>query len=68
MSASTDGWQDLKDNRKLDWHSARAEDGNLEIDISKRPEFTLGLAFGESAHAAIAMLFQYLSGPFDPQA
>ena len=66
---ASDGWQDLKDNRKLDWHFDRAEDGNVavigQIDLANRSEFTVGLAFGESLHAAIATLFQSLSVPFD---
>ncbi len=65
----SDGWQDLKDNRKLDWHFDRAENGNVavigQIDLSNRSEFTVGLAFGESLHAAVATLFQSLSVPFD---
>ncbi len=65
---ASDGWQDLEDNRKLDWHFDRAEDGNIavigRIDISKDPEFTVGLAFGDSAHAAITSLLQSLSVPF----
>jgi glucoamylase len=65
---ASDGWQDLKDNRKLDWHFERAEDGNVavigQIDTSKMDEFTLGLAFGNSPHAAVTTLFQSLSIPF----
>jgi glucoamylase len=64
----SDGWQDLKDNKKLDWQFERAEDGNIamigEIDITKNPEFTVGLAFGNSRHAAISTLFHALCVPF----
>jgi glucoamylase len=64
----SDGWQDLKDNRKLDWQFERAEDGNIavagQVDITKTVQFTVGLAFGDSAHAAITTLFQSLSVPF----
>lgn len=65
---ASDGWQDLKDNLKLDWDFERAENGNVavvgQIDIANDSQFTLGLAFGDSAHAAIATLFQSLSVPF----
>ncbi|MGH9632944.1 MAG: glycoside hydrolase family 15 protein [Bryobacteraceae bacterium] len=64
----SDGWQDLKDNRKFDWRFERAEDGNIavagQVDITKTTQFTVGLAFGGSAHAAITTLFQSLSVPF----
>ena len=65
---ASDGWQDLKDNLKLDWDFERAENGNVavvgQVDISKSSQFTLGLAFGDSPHAAITTLFQSLSVPF----
>jgi glucoamylase len=65
---ASDGWQDLKENLKLDWDFERAENGNVavlgQIDIAKDPQFTLGLAFGDSSHAAITTLFQSLSVPF----
>lgn len=65
---ASDGWQDLKDNRKLDWHFERAEEGNIavigQIEIAKTPEFTVGLAFGDSSHAATTTLFNSLSTPF----
>jgi glucoamylase len=65
----SDGWQDLKDNKKLDWQFDRAEDGNIaligEVDVATHPEFTVGLAFGNSRHAAITTLFHALSIPFE---
>ena len=64
----SDGWQDLKNHLKLDWDYERAEDGNVavvgQIDLPKDAQCTLGLAFGDSAHAAITSLFQSLSVPF----
>lgn len=66
---ASDGWTDLHDNFKMDWEFDRANDGNItltgELDISKTQEFTLGLAFGESEHRAIANLLQSLGIPFD---
>src|SRR5579864_1544281 len=65
---SSDGWQDLKADFRLDWEFEHAEQGNIavtaEIDLSSTNEFTLGLAFGDGAHAAISTLFQALSIPF----
>jgi glucoamylase len=65
---ASDAWQDLKNNLRLDWQFERAEDGNIavagQVDITKAAQFTVGLAFGDSAHAAITTLFQSLSVPF----
>jgi glucoamylase len=65
---ASDGWQDLKDNLRMDWQFGSAEDGNLavigQIDVSSYPEFTLGLAFGDGLHAAVSTLTQSLSLPF----
>jgi glucoamylase len=65
---ASDGWQDLKNNLKLDWDFERAENGNVavvgQVDISKSSQFTLGLAFGDSPHAAITTLFQSITVPF----
>lgn len=68
---ASDGWQDLKDNYKLDWQFSRAEDGNIaltgQVDTSNGLEFTVGVAFGDSLHAAISTLTQSLSIPFVDQ-
>lgn len=67
--AVNDGWTDLHDNLALDWAYDAAYDGNVavtgEVDLSGGPEFTLGLAFGDTSHRAIANLFQALAEPFD---
>ena len=64
-----DGWTDLADNYRLDWHYDAALDGNIaltgELDLSRGPEFTLGLAFGTSRHDALSTLAQSLSIPFE---
>ncbi len=66
---ASDGWQDLKDNYRMDWTFERAEDGNValigEIDLSRGREFVLGLAFGDSQHAAVTTVFQSLDVPYD---
>jgi glucoamylase len=66
---ASDGWTDLHDNFKMDWEFTSAPDGNIaltgELDLSKTREFTLGLAFGNSEHRAIANLLQSLGTPFE---
>jgi glucoamylase len=63
-----DGWTDLHDNFRLDWEYDTAVDGNIavtgQIDVSRAPEFTIGLAFGDTRHRAITNLFQSLVTPF----
>ena len=53
----------------MDWEFDCASDGNIaltgELDLSKTNEFTLGLAFGNSEHRAIANLLQSLGVPFE---
>jgi glucoamylase len=65
---ASDGWTDLHDGFKMDWEFTSAPDGNIaltgELDLSKTREFTLGLAFGNSQHRAIANLLQSLGTPF----
>src|SRR5713226_8507083 len=65
---TTDGWQDLADNFKLDHEFASAPNGNIaligEIDLSRGYRFTVGLGFGFTLHAATTNLFQSLGTPF----
>lgn len=65
---ASDGWQDLKDNLRMDWEFDRAENGNVagigELDLSEKKEFTVALAFGDGQHAAITALVQSLAIPF----
>jgi glucoamylase len=64
---SSDGWQDLSKHSEMKWEFDGADDGNLglmgEIDLSRGSAFTLGIAFGETEHAAITTLLQSLSMP-----
>ena len=66
---ASDGWTDLAHNFKMDWQYDTATDGNIaltgEIDLSRGHEFTLGVAFGRTLHAARATIFQSLCIPFD---
>ena len=65
----SDGWTDLHEDFTMDWEFPSASDGNIaltgELDLSQTREFTLGLAFGNSEHRAIANLLQSLGAPFD---
>ena len=65
----SDGWTDLAGNFQMDWEFDHATDGNIaltgELDLSGHREFTLGLAFGDTQHHAIATLFQALGIPFE---
>jgi glucoamylase len=65
----SDGWTDLAGNFKMDWEFDHATDGNValtgELDLNGHGEFTLGLAFGDTQHRAIATLLQALGTPFE---
>ncbi len=65
---TTDGWQDLAKNFRMDWQFDCAPHGNLaltgELDIQQSREFTLALAFGESLHHALVTVTQALSTSF----
>lgn len=64
----SDGWTDLAQDFQMDWEFHQANDGNIALtgalDLKHR-EFTLGLAFGDTQHHAIATLFQALGTPFE---
>ncbi len=67
---ASDGWTDLNAHREMTWEFDRASDGNValtgEVPVHDGvTEFTLGLAFGESAAAAVTTLLQSLGTPFD---
>jgi glucoamylase len=62
---TTDGWQDLEQNFRMDWEFDSASDGNIaltgEFDLRTGQEFVLGLSFGESLHSALVVLAQALA-------
>ncbi|MGA7928547.1 MAG: glycoside hydrolase family 15 protein, partial [Candidatus Sulfotelmatobacter sp.] len=64
----SDGWQDLQKDFRLDWEFEKAEDGNVavigEINLNRNREFTIGIAFGGSLHAALTVVKQSLAIPF----
>jgi glucoamylase len=65
---TSDGWTDLSHDFRMDWEFDVAAYGNVallgEIDLERRREFTLGLAFGNSLHHATTTLVQSLGFPF----
>ncbi|HTV82787.1 MAG TPA: glycoside hydrolase family 15 protein [Acidobacteriaceae bacterium] len=66
---ASDGWQDLKDNLRMDWEFGSAQNGNIaimgEIPAEHTREFTLGIGFGEGHHAALASTMGALAVPFE---
>lgn len=66
---SSDGYQDLKDNFRMDWDFGSALNGNIalmgEIEPACSREFTVAIGFGESIHSAISAAMGTLSTPFD---
>ncbi|MEZ6097756.1 MAG: glycoside hydrolase family 15 protein [Pirellulaceae bacterium] len=66
---TSDGWQDLTQNKQLDWQFDIAAGGNVamiaEIPVDESgTQFTLALAFANHLHGAIAALTQSLAIPF----
>jgi glucoamylase len=68
---SSDGWQDLTRNLKMDWEFRKAEKGNIaltgEIDLPAGGEFTVAVACGGSYPSTAAKLLQSLAQPFGSQ-
>ncbi|HEX4309579.1 MAG TPA: glycoside hydrolase family 15 protein [Acidobacteriaceae bacterium] len=66
---ASDGWQDLKQNFKMDWEFGSALNGNIaimgEIPPAQLRDFTLAIGFGEGHHAALAATMGSLSVPFE---
>ncbi len=65
---TSDGWQDLRHNLRMDWEFDCAENGNVAVTGEVAPpgagEFTVGIAFGDSLHAAVTTLRQSLTEDF----
>jgi glucoamylase len=65
---TTDGWQDLAHDFRMDWEFDCAPDGNIaltgELDIRQSREFVLALAFGDTLHHALVTMTQALATPF----
>lgn len=65
---TSDGWQDLMNNFRMDWEYAAAESGNIaltaELDSSVK-EWTMAVAFGTTPQSAATTLLQGLAAPFE---
>ena len=65
---TTDGWQDLAHNFRMDLEFDCATAGNIaligELDIPQTQEFLLALAFGGSLHQALVTISQALGTSF----
>ena len=66
---TSDGWQDLKQNFKMDWEFGSALDGNIaimgQISPGQISDFTVAIGFGEGHHAALAATMGALAVPFE---
>ncbi|MDR3734013.1 MAG: glycoside hydrolase family 15 protein [Acidobacteriaceae bacterium] len=66
---ASDGYQDLCQNKVMDWEFDTALDGNIammgEIDVTVNREFTIAISLGEGHHSALSGLMQSLSVPFE---
>jgi glucoamylase len=69
---TSDGFQDLSSNMKMDWQFGQAVNGNIammgEIDVARNREFTIAISLGDGHHAALAGLMQTLSTPYQVHA
>ena len=68
FAGSTDGWQDLSNDFKMDFDFDSASNGNIaltgEIDLRPSKEFVLALGFGETLHQALVTVAQSLGNSF----
>jgi len=66
---TSDGWQDLMHNFKLDWEFRTAGPGNIaltgEIIPQEYQPFTVAIAFGGSWQSSVAKLLQSLAESFE---
>jgi glucoamylase len=65
----SDEYTDLLKNRKMSFEFDEAKGGNValtgELDLSKSPEFTIGVAFAETLPSAVSCLFQSLGHAYE---
>jgi glucoamylase len=68
-AGTTDGWQDLSRDFRMDWEFDSAPGGNIaltaELDLHAGQEFLLALAFSDSLHHALVTAAQALGTPFE---
>ncbi len=64
----SDGYQDLLEDKKMSWSFGQALNGNIavmgEIDVAQHREFTLAIGLGDGHHAALSVMMQALSTPY----
>jgi len=69
---TSDGFQDLANNMKMEWQWGSALNGNIavmgEVDVARNREFTVAVSFGHGHHAALSGLIQTLSTPYSDHA
>ena len=65
----SDGYQDLTRHLQMRWNYGSALNGNIavmgEVDVAQFREFTIAIALGEGAHAALSGMMQTLSTPYE---
>lgn len=70
-AGTTDGWQDLARNYRMDWEFDSAASGNIaltgELDVRRSSEFVLALGFSDSLHHALVTVAQSLGTSFADQ-
>src|SRR6185295_9596750 len=66
---TSDGWQDVMGDFKMDWEFRSAERRNIaltgEIELDSNGEFTVAVACGGSYQTTVAKLLLALAEPFD---
>jgi glucoamylase len=66
---TSDGYQNLAQDLKMNWQFGQALDGNIaimgEVDVSCNRDFTIAIAFGDGHHAALSGMMQTLATPYD---
>ncbi len=66
---TSDGYQDLMTDMKMNWCFGEARDGNIammgEIDVAMNPEFTIAIGLGDGPHAALSEMMQALATPYE---
>lgn len=68
---TSDGYQDLVRDFRMDWEFGSALNGNIammgEVDLGPDREFVLALGFGEGHHAALTSTMGSLNSNFEAQ-
>ena len=69
---TSDGYQDLSANMRMEWQFGQALNGNIavmgEVEIGRTAEFTVAIACGNGHHMALSALMESLSTPYEMHA